>query len=71
VRGAAGLAQSLAAQREDALLYKRLATLRTDVPLTESLDDLRWRGVDAAQLEQLCREIGFESFLERRLPARG
>ena len=35
VRGAAALAESLASRRSDALLYKRLATLRRDVPLTE------------------------------------
>ena len=41
VRGAATLAGNLAQQREDALLYKKLASLVTDVPLEESLDDLR------------------------------
>ena len=44
VRGAARLAGNLAAGREAAMLYRRLATLRTDAPLTESGDDLRWRG---------------------------
>ena len=38
------LAENLAAQREEALLYRRLTTLRADVPLLESLDDLEWRG---------------------------
>jgi 5'-3' exonuclease len=45
IRGADRLAQTLAACREDALLYRRLATLVADVPLAETLDDLRWRGV--------------------------
>jgi len=40
VRGAASLAENLRARREDALLYRRLATLRTDVPLVEAVDDL-------------------------------
>jgi 5'-3' exonuclease len=31
-------------RRELALLFKRLATLRTDAPLFESVDALRWRG---------------------------
>jgi 5'-3' exonuclease len=44
VRGAQRLAQTLAARRDEALLYRTLATLRTDVPLPESLDDIRWRG---------------------------
>jgi hypothetical protein len=30
---------------QDALLYRTLATLRRDVPLTETLEDLRYRGV--------------------------
>jgi 5'-3' exonuclease len=64
VRGADALAASLRAHRADALLYRRLATLRTDVPLRESLDDLRWRG-PAADLPALCRELDYEQFLER------
>lgn len=46
VRGAKRLAETLAGAREDAALYRKLATLRTDVPLSESADDLRWRGAD-------------------------
>ncbi|HEX6813046.1 MAG TPA: 5'-3' exonuclease H3TH domain-containing protein [Planctomycetota bacterium] len=64
VRGADALAASLAAHRAEARLYKQLATLRTDVPLAESLDELQWRGV-RPELAELCREIGYESFLER------
>ena len=58
VRGADALAASLRAGRTDALLYRRLATLRTDVPLAESLDDLRWRGPREAELRALCAAIG-------------
>jgi 5'-3' exonuclease len=57
VRGAATLAANLAEAREDALLYRTLATLRTDVPLQESLDDLRHRG-PGDSLEALCAEVG-------------
>jgi hypothetical protein len=42
--------------------------LRRDVPLAEELDDLRWRGVVMDEFEPLCRELGFESILERDLP---
>jgi len=65
VRGASGLAETLAARRDDALLYRTLATLRTDVPLTEDLAALAWHGPDLARLEPLCRAIGDESFLAR------
>jgi 5'-3' exonuclease len=34
----------LGAERERALLFKRLATLRTDAPLFETVDELAWRG---------------------------
>ena len=65
VRGAATLARNLAEQREDALLYKRLATLRTDVPLDEKLDDLRWRGADRPAMEAVCEKLGDGRTLEQ------
>jgi 5'-3' exonuclease len=65
VRGADRLAAGLERQWDDALLYRDLARLRTDVPLEESLDDLEWQGARRKELEGLCREIGFEEFLER------
>jgi 5'-3' exonuclease len=34
----------LGSSRELALLFKNLATLRTDAPLFENVDELRWRG---------------------------
>jgi 5'-3' exonuclease len=40
-------AQVLGAQRELALLFKRLATLRTDANLFSQVDDLCWRGATA------------------------
>lgn len=44
VRGAARLAESLRAHREEALLFRRLATLRRDAPVGDSVDALAWRG---------------------------
>ena len=38
------LADTLARQREHAFLFRTLATLRTDIPLFESVDDLHWEG---------------------------
>lgn len=34
----------LSRKREQALLFKRLATLRTDAPLFDNVDQLRWQG---------------------------
>jgi 5'-3' exonuclease len=65
VRGAAALAESLTERRTDALLYKRLATLRVDVPLAEDLDDLRYRGAARAPLEALVAELSDPALLER------
>ena len=65
VRSQERLATALAERREDALLYRKLATLRTDVPLSEELADLHWRGPRKADLQALCREIGAEEILDR------
>jgi 5'-3' exonuclease len=65
VRGAPALAASLAANRTDAFLFRKLATLRTDVPLPESLDDLRWRGPDVAALTALAQRWGDDAIVER------
>jgi len=65
VRGGATLAHNLAEQRDDAMLYRTLATLRTDVPIDESLEDLRWTGPDRPALEALCAELGERTLLDR------
>ncbi|HTO71360.1 MAG TPA: 5'-3' exonuclease H3TH domain-containing protein [Myxococcota bacterium] len=64
VRGADKLAATLVERMDDALLYKRLATLRTDVPLRESLEDLEWRGA-RKELRDFCARIGFADFPSR------
>jgi len=63
-RGAQRLAANLAAGRDAAALYKRLATLRTDVPLAEDLEGIRWRGADRAALEAFCAEIGDDRLVD-------
>ena len=65
VRGGAALARNLSEQRDDAILYRTLATLRTDVPIEESLDDLRWKGPNRPALEALCEELGERALLDR------
>ncbi len=44
VRGGAKLAKTLADNLEDALLFRRLATLEREAPTAASVDDLRWTG---------------------------
>ena len=41
---ASGLAATLARDRELAMLFRTLATLRTDIPLFADVDELRWSG---------------------------
>lgn len=65
VRGAKALATSLGEMREEATLYRTLATLRDDVPLEETLADVEWGGARRAELEALCEELGETTVLER------
>ena len=65
VRGAAALADALAADRDAALLFRRLATLRTDVPLRESLEALRWRGPDEGALGELAERWRDDTLVDR------
>lgn len=60
------LQQNLASQRDTALLYRRLATLRSDVPLVESAPELEWRGA-RDEFRKLCEELGAPE-LPQRVP---
>jgi 5'-3' exonuclease len=68
VRGAARLAATLQERAEDVALYRELATLVTDVPLAESLDELRFRGVPRQRYLTWCDEVGVDTLRDR--PAR-
>ncbi len=61
---AASLATSLAQGREAALLYRKLATLRYDVPLKERLSDLHWQGAHS-WLKAVCHALGDDRIAER------
>jgi 5'-3' exonuclease len=65
VRGAEKLAATLSAHRDEALLYKRLATLRRDAPIPESLDALRFHGVPREPFHAFCDEVGATSLRTR------
>jgi 5'-3' exonuclease len=56
IRGAQRLSTVLFTQWEDALLYRTLATLRLDVPVFETVDQLQWRG-PAADFEQYTQRL--------------
>jgi 5'-3' exonuclease len=54
----------LVGQRKNALLFKRLATLRTDAKLFKKVDELKWHGPTAA-FEKLTTKIGEPRLLAR------
>jgi 5'-3' exonuclease len=54
----------LEGRREQALLFKRLATLRTDAPLFDNVDQLRWRGPTSGFAE-LAKKMGEPRLLAR------
>ena len=64
MRGAATLAATLARHREQAMLFKQLATLRTDVPVFDSVDDLEWKGPTPA-LGPLRRRLAIDDGFAR------
>jgi 5'-3' exonuclease len=66
VRGAATLAACLKERREEALLFRELATLRFDAPLPQrSVAELEWRGVPRAPFEALAARLGAPRLHER------
>jgi hypothetical protein len=54
----------LGEQRELALLFKKLATLRTDAPLFSDVDELRWRG-PRADFAAMSERLGDARVLAR------
>ncbi len=61
------LRETLQEHRERAFLNKELVTIRTDIPLDITLEDLRYQGYDEEKVRDLFRELEFRS-LYKRLP---
>jgi 5'-3' exonuclease len=67
VRGADRLALELSRHRDEARLYKKLATLIDDVPtVKEELADLEWNGVPRKAWDAWCDEVGASESLRQR-----
>jgi 5'-3' exonuclease len=60
------LAETLAAQQSEAMLFRQLARVRRDVPLRETLADLEWRGAHP-HLREFCQSLG-DSQIPTRVP---
>ena len=66
MRGAAALAQRLAASEEEVALYLDLATLRLNAPIAERTPaELEWHGARRAEFEALCDELGLDGLRDR------
>ncbi|HEX2699271.1 MAG TPA: 5'-3' exonuclease H3TH domain-containing protein [Acidimicrobiales bacterium] len=68
VRGARGLANTLAEHREEALLFRHLATLRVDRSLLGAVEELRWTG-PAAGFVETCERLRATGLIERAAAA--
>jgi 5'-3' exonuclease len=64
IRKARPLSESLFKAWDDALLFRTLATLRLDVPVFETIGDLRWQG-PRANFEEFCVRLRSPDLLRR------
>lgn len=64
VRGAAKLAERLANERERAMLFRSLATLREDMTLLDSVSALEWRG-PTDEFDAVCRHFRDPTLAQR------
>ncbi len=69
VRGAAVLSENLRGSMQEAILYRTLATLRTDAPLSETIEDLKWGGPVEATLRAVAEELDDSKLVELALRA--
>jgi 5'-3' exonuclease len=68
IKRARALAESLFGDWDNALLFRKLATLRMDVPVFETLEALRWKG-PRADFEEYCRQLNSSSLFKRATAA--
>ena len=65
VRGADRLAKVLSQSREEAQLYRKLATLVEDAPVAKSLDQVAFKGVPRKKFLAWCDKLGVNTLKER------
>jgi 5'-3' exonuclease len=69
IRKARVLSESLLNSWNDALLFRTLATLRLDVPVFDTLEDLRWKG-PRPNFEEYCQRMKSPDLVRRAESAR-
>ncbi|PZM80860.1 MAG: flap endonuclease [Candidatus Melainabacteria bacterium] len=72
IRGSAKLATTLYGSWDEALLFRKLATLRTDAPVFDKIDELEWRG-QTASFEAMCSRLKAPNLFKKTaaVPRRG
>lgn len=72
IRGSAKLANTLFSSWEEALLFRKLATLRTDAPVFDSIEELEWRG-QTPSFEAMCSRLKAPNLFKKTVavPRRG
>ena len=68
IRRAQSLCESLFSAWNDALLFRTLATLRLDVPVFDSVNDLRWQGPQP-DFKEYCQRLKAPVLFERAMTA--
>jgi 5'-3' exonuclease len=63
-RSAAALASELAANRKEAALFKDLATLRTEPPVVQRVDEIQWAG-PTGEFAAMCNFLEQPALLDR------
>jgi 5'-3' exonuclease len=69
IRGAQRLSVVLFEQWSNAVLYRTLATLRLDVPVFETVDELQWKG-PGPEFERYCERLQSPGLYARTMAAR-
>ncbi len=64
IRGSAKLADTLFNSWDEAILFRKLATLRTDVPVFKDIDELRWKG-PRETFEAMCVRLKAPNLLKK------
>lgn len=63
-RGAARLSETLEANRELAILFRRIATVVREAPVSSTVDELRWTG-PTSDWTRVCGDFGAPGMLDR------
>ena len=69
IRGAERLSSVLLERWTDAVLYRTLATLQLDVPVFDSVDELRWQG-PGPDFERYCERLKSSGLYGRAMAAK-